>query len=67
MDELNNKLIGLSLENAENYLKKNSYEYFIHSTSGGKDKEVLDEPYVVRVKLIENNLSILVSHFKTMI
>ena len=67
MNDLNNKLVGLSLENAEEYLREKSYEYFTYSTCGGKDKELLDEPYVVRVKLIENKLAVLVSHFKTMI
>ena len=67
MDELNDKLIGLSLEDAEKYLRENSYEYFTDSTFVGKDKDLLDEPYVVRVKLIENKLAVLVSHFKTMI
>lgn len=59
--------IGLPLNKVEAILKDRVLEYSIEMISGGKDSEVLTEPYVVRVKKINNRIDLVVTGFKTTI
>lgn len=67
MDNLNEELVGKTLNHAKNHLERMGMEISYRFTSGGKDKDLLSEPYVVRVKTNANKADILLSCFKTMI
>ena len=60
-------LIGKSLAQAEERLRKESIPYEIIEISGGKDEELLQELHVVRIRDKKDYLELVVTGFKTSI
>ena len=60
-------LIGKSLLQAQEILAQEKIDYEIVKISGGKDEEILQDLYVVRVKNKDNKLELVVTGFKTSI
>lgn len=59
------QLIGKPLQEVEESLKKQNKDYFVTILSGGKDAELLQELYIVRVKEKKSKLELMVTGFKT--
>lgn len=62
-----NSLIGKSLEQAKEILSKEQVDYEIVTISGGKDENILQDMYVVRVRNKDDKLELTVTGFKTTI
>lgn len=60
-------LIGLPLCEAERILGEEKIKCYITKISGGKDEEILSEPYVVCVREQDNKIFLIVTEFKTTI
>ncbi len=60
-------LIGIPLSQAEHFLLQAGKEYFVIMLRGGKDEELLTEPYVLRVREIDGTIQLVASEFKTSI
>ncbi len=58
-------LIGHSLDEALEILNKEQVKYRVLTTQGFKDKEILNEPYVVRCNEENNEVILTVSKFMT--
>lgn len=58
-------LIGHSLDEAVEILNKEQVKYRVLTTQGFKDKEILNEPYVVRCNEENNEVILIVSKFMT--
>ncbi len=58
-------LIGHSLDEAVEILNKEQVKYRVLTTQGFKDKEILNEPYVVRCNEENNEVILTVSKFMT--
>lgn len=58
-------LIGHSLDEAVEILNKEQVKYRVLTTQGFKDKEILNEPYVVRCNEKNNEVILTVSKFMT--
>lgn len=61
-------IVGLKLEESKKIVETYGLKYEVVFSQGRKDSEILDEPYVIRTKLIdENTVELLVSNFSTRI
>lgn len=58
-------LIGHSMDEAVEILNKEQVKYRVLTTQGFKDKEILNEPYVVRCNEENNEVILTVSKFMT--
>lgn len=60
-------LIGIPLLQAERILSQQGKEYIVVMLKGGKDEELLTEPYVLRVREKERKIELVATQFKTSI
>ena len=56
-------LLGLPLEEVEQYLKENNITYTIKSIQGKKDADKLIIPRVIKISDIDNGVEVLTSKF----
>lgn len=64
---MDSQLIGLPLNKAEEILQKQALDYYVEVISGGKDAQILTEPYVVRIREKDKRIELIVTGFKTTI
>ncbi|MDO5095480.1 MAG: hypothetical protein Q4D65_02875 [Peptostreptococcaceae bacterium] len=64
---MEHSLIGMPLAKAKMLLEESKLDYEVQTIAGGKDKEILTEPYVLRVRNIGEKLELIVTKFKTTI
>lgn len=64
---MKHNLIGMPLARAKMLLEESKQNYEVQTIAGGKDKEILTEPYVLRVRNIGEKLELIVTEFKTTI
>ncbi len=60
-------LIGIPLSQAEVLLSQEKKEYFVTMLKGGKDEEILTEPYVLRAREMDKKIELVATEFKTSI
>lgn len=64
---MEHNLIGLPLTKAQALLEEKKINYEVKLITGGNDEELLNIPYVVRVKALSQGLELIVTKFKTTI
>lgn len=64
---MKHNLIGMPLARVKMLLEESKQNYEVQTIAGGKDKEILTEPYVLRVRNIGEKLELIVTEFKTTI
>lgn len=64
---MKHNLIGMPLARATKLLEESKLDYEVQTIVGGKDQEILTQPYVLRVRNLGQKLELIVTEFKTTI